>query len=486
MNRELRSHSPSTQAPGQADADAFLASKEELRNGASPSLRGPTRNIDAAAQAQRSDFSSPTSQSALARRIEAEKLRQVQSFVDEDSDMPQSATLPPLKEADSQDQGGEISRSSSQGDIYSASSSNVTSPTDSSRGGAASTGPRAGRLSRLQYSKAEPVISQSGPSWDMSAASSRSASLAARPNLVGRVSNPNMLVDFRRGEQSSETTQRAELSRSNFNSGTAQDDVLGQHPDSATSDGINRPAERRELMLPQLNGMRNAVESVLSTSTETFLKKGERRRSSLAHQQSIPSSDDRINGGQSNHSMSHKEAALADEWHRRTASLETNTISPATTEDIWQRVNDTHNHSFPHSSSPPPSSVTTTRGATASQVVKNAGQLKRRTSVKLGQLTDEAIVELGAVPGIKPSSLLNHNGTPLSSKNILTIALQKAQSAVLLDSANNVPDAILAYQQAVRLLEEVMERVSPKNTSSSRRKSSREEERRRLKVIVSE
>ncbi|KAK4046522.1 hypothetical protein OIO90_006534 [Microbotryomycetes sp. JL221] len=46
-----------------------------------------------------------------------------------------------------------------------------------------------------------------------------------------------------------------------------------------------------------------------------------------------------------------------------------------------------------------------------------------------------------------------------SSKSILTMALQRAQSAVLLDSANNVPAAIAAYSQSVRLLQEVMARV---------------------------
>ena len=49
--------------------------------------------------------------------------------------------------------------------------------------------------------------------------------------------------------------------------------------------------------------------------------------------------------------------------------------------------------------------------------------------------------------------------TSSSSKSVLTVALQKAQSAVLLDSANNVPAAVAAYQQSVRLLKEVMVRV---------------------------
>jgi hypothetical protein len=51
------------------------------------------------------------------------------------------------------------------------------------------------------------------------------------------------------------------------------------------------------------------------------------------------------------------------------------------------------------------------------------------------------------------------SGRGNSSKSVLTIALQKAQSAVLLDSANNVPAAVAAYTQSVKLLEEVMARV---------------------------
>ncbi|CAO1623801.1 unnamed protein product [Jaminaea pallidilutea] len=97
------------------------------------------------------------------------------------------------------------------------------------------------------------------------------------------------------------------------------------------------------------------------------------------------------------------------------------------------------------------------------------------------QLTDSEIVQLGALDDQAPESLLPANGAPLSSKNVLTIALAKAQSAVKYDSSNSVPEAIQAYRQAVRLLQEVMLRISPREGSS--RRSTREEERRRLKVI---
>ncbi|GAA5903390.1 hypothetical protein JCM5296_005636 [Sporobolomyces johnsonii] len=60
------------------------------------------------------------------------------------------------------------------------------------------------------------------------------------------------------------------------------------------------------------------------------------------------------------------------------------------------------------------------------------------------------------VPTISASA---SSSTSTSSKSVLTIALQRAQSAVLLDSANNFPAAIAAYSQSVRLLKEVMARV---------------------------
>lgn len=138
-----------------------------------------------------------------------------------------------------------------------------------------------------------------------------------------------------------------------------------------------------------------------------------------------------------------------------------------------------------------PSSVAGSISAASSPVFSQDGRVGSgigigrdpQDSPSLGQLSDEAIVRLGALPGTSPENLLNPNGTPLSSKNVLTIALKKAQNAVGLDSANNVPEAIIAYQQAVRLLREVMERIAPRNGKKS--KASREEERRRLKNIVS-
>src|SRR2546421_10016736 len=59
------------------------------------------------------------------------------------------------------------------------------------------------------------------------------------------------------------------------------------------------------------------------------------------------------------------------------------------------------------------------------------------------------------------------------SKSILTIALQKAQSAVQFDSANNVAAALDAYKQTVELLSQVID------------KAVNDADRRRLQLIVS-
>lgn len=59
------------------------------------------------------------------------------------------------------------------------------------------------------------------------------------------------------------------------------------------------------------------------------------------------------------------------------------------------------------------------------------------------------------------------------SKSILTIALQKAQTAVQFDAANNVVAALDAYKQTVELLTQVID------------KAVNEADRRRLQLIVS-
>ncbi|CAD6890276.1 unnamed protein product [Tilletia controversa] len=76
---------------------------------------------------------------------------------------------------------------------------------------------------------------------------------------------------------------------------------------------------------------------------------------------------------------------------------------------------------------------------------------------------------------------LDAEGNPLGSKVVLTLAIEKAKKAVTLDSSNKVPEAISAYKHALRLLEEVMDRIAPK--PGQRPKANREEERRRLVII---
>ncbi|BGP20769.1 hypothetical protein JCM10213_008908 [Rhodosporidiobolus nylandii] len=76
---------------------------------------------------------------------------------------------------------------------------------------------------------------------------------------------------------------------------------------------------------------------------------------------------------------------------------------------------------------------------------------------------------LSARPGSSAGSI--KDPSPTSSKSVLTIALQRAQSAVLLDSANNFPAAIAAYAQSVRLLKEVMARVQDGSREMERKLS---------------
>ena len=80
---------------------------------------------------------------------------------------------------------------------------------------------------------------------------------------------------------------------------------------------------------------------------------------------------------------------------------------------------------------------------------------------------------MACLPPPRPAKRPSSAPPAQSSKSVLTVALQRAQSAVLLDSANNVPAAIAAYQQSVRLLKEVMRRVE----EGTRREREREAQR---------
>lgn len=64
-----------------------------------------------------------------------------------------------------------------------------------------------------------------------------------------------------------------------------------------------------------------------------------------------------------------------------------------------------------------------------------------------------------------PSTSTTTTTGGMPSKSILTVALQKAQSAVLLDGAGNEEAAISAYEQSVKLLKQVMQRVEESASS---------------------
>lgn len=81
-----------------------------------------------------------------------------------------------------------------------------------------------------------------------------------------------------------------------------------------------------------------------------------------------------------------------------------------------------------------------------------------------------------------PSSAGTGRGS--SSKSVLTVALQKANSAVLLDQAGNYPGAIAAYQQSVRMLKEVMDRVDESAANWKAREGDRA--RARMQALTSE
>ena len=77
---------------------------------------------------------------------------------------------------------------------------------------------------------------------------------------------------------------------------------------------------------------------------------------------------------------------------------------------------------------------------------------------------------------LAPPTSSRQRGPPsprTQSKSILTIALQKAQTAVQFDAANDVVAALDAYKQTVELLSQVID------------KAANEADRRRLQLIVS-
>ncbi|BGP43944.1 hypothetical protein JCM10449v2_008001 [Rhodotorula kratochvilovae] len=122
------------------------------------------------------------------------------------------------------------------------------------------------------------------------------------------------------------------------------------------------------------------------------------------------------------------------------------------------------------------------RAATDAGIVEPGSPERRRRSSRASRMSDGAdfsAASLGSppLPFNSPASIASPSLSstsapgPTSSKSVLTIALQRAQSAVLLDSANNFPAAVTAYTQSVRLLREVMARVEEGSRDMERKLS---------------
>jgi len=109
------------------------------------------------------------------------------------------------------------------------------------------------------------------------------------------------------------------------------------------------------------------------------------------------------------------------------------------------------------------STGSTTRRRRSSRASDGADSVAPSPSLSFGSPASAAPPHLAS-----SSSLANG---PASSKSVLTIALQRAQSAVLLDSANNFAAAVTAYTQSVRLLKEVMARVEEGSRDMERKLS---------------
>lgn len=334
----------------------------------------------------------------------------------------------------------------------------------SSMSSSSANGPKVGRLSRLQYNKADAVSFHPGSSvaanWDTRPNASSSAK---RSSYMRQTSNSNLLSEFQRRGSS----DRHVSGGSGSVSPLPRDSGRQSTEPTSSDTPVSPSGQPRELLLPSLTGLRSDGASSPSHFPPSAAQRWQHNASLQQKEQQQQQEQQDL----------HKEPIAPPE------SPETALKNAPPSSDVKPLL--TEMGEAVSTTVPPDGNiagaVTPRNHARDSRV--SPGYAGLPPSPTVGQLSDTAIVQLGAVPGSRPESLLNANGAPLSSKNVLTIALQKAQSAVQLDSANNVPDAIAAYKQAVRLLQEVMERISPKASKS--RKHSRDEERRRLKVIVS-
>ncbi|PWZ02662.1 hypothetical protein BCV70DRAFT_196905 [Testicularia cyperi] len=318
---------------------------------------------------------------------------------------------------------------------------------------------RVGRLSRLTYNKTDAI----------------SFLAQARTNTTGQ---PGAVTNFNRDRQSTDSIA-GPSSAAPIGYGLGIDATGNTYP---FHEEITEPAmaiSQRDLVLPALAASQGVDSYAHEVGTFYPSNDDAAQRSdsfdSTIGRASSSNRESSIAGGSHNMSRAPSVASSQRGYHNRFSeqsytSMRGSATAPAAAAMASGEILVSDGQAMERNTS-------TSLSATGSAHTSN----ENSTSTQRGTLSDAAIVALGAVPGSEPQALLNADGTPLSSKNILTIALQKAQSAVQLDSANNVPEAIAAYRQAVRLLQEVMERIAPRHGKRSR--PSREEERRRLRVI---
>ncbi|PWN41819.1 hypothetical protein IE81DRAFT_155303 [Ceraceosorus guamensis] len=362
-----------------------------------------------------------------------------------------------------------------------------------------------GRLSRLQYNKPDRISIIGDRSWDLP--SQRGASAAegsdisgppatrregAKPQDLGRLDNAHS-----NRFEGSAINQDGPLPA--LSSHHRQTQSVSSAPRSSHNEQRLSTAPHRELLLPALTSVRSAEATYnLSRHASTEYGATHEPKSSAANVLAHAREDLQLANGSgldaddeaSPSTTGTTSASRHGRWSQRShntsmgGSSDAGSLTSPGTSIGGHRLSQNARYSG-HTSGNAAGSVRPTGSAAAAPVDESQPPptpgLSDVGSPRFGMLSDADIAEMGTVPGVSPASLLNANGAPLSSKSVLTIALQKAQSAVVMDSDNNVPEAIAAYKQAVRLLQEVMDRIAPNRPRKN--KSSREEERRRLRVI---
>ncbi|CAO1630779.1 unnamed protein product [Parajaminaea phylloscopi] len=334
------------------------------------------------------------------------------------------------------------------------------------------------RLSRLQYKA--PDYSGRGSDADRAqrlAQSSISSLNAAfrrgTPTSAGEMDSP--YSDMRQRRAREVRTPSA----SGWRSEDFHDELTGDEGDSSFISGTpSRPQSaldgsdasgQRELILPAIAGGGSASRPHSPAAAVHNSEGLERTVKGMTSVQRLRTGRDHFQGDPSGSGPS-----TSRHESRSNAAIPRTTHSTAGQDGLYRRDEAESSSGTPARSA---------RGQHQNEV-SNAGRSPKTPGTGrngLDALSDADIAALGAITGQDPQSLLPANGGPLSSKNVLTIALAKAQSAVQYDSSNSVPEAIESYSQAVRLLQEVMNRIAPRPGSS--KKTTREEERRRLKVI---